>query len=573
MGRQLFTGHKSSTVTDDNNPLAGTVADPYRHQVAGGRELSLGLLLPDKPLSRLAANFLLQVDQLQYVRKVARIVPVHGREPHAAVAPLFALFCAVDEASHSDADLLAPAQPADAAQAIRAVAFDGSDLACAQVRELGIDVLVAIGCDVDDRRLASLCGAGIWHCEFGTGSGSDLRFVGAGEFFGTAAESRIRLHQRGGTPSEDRVLSELLLRIEHSHSLVQFRQRLLLESCQLLILALYRLHSQLQPLASRGLVASAEPAAGTGSQADLPILSWMARPIARRAERLLTGRSAYAPVWKIALRRIAADAPVDAVLRDRAGFRFLDAPRGHAWADPHLVDYQGRTLLFAEELKVDTAASGKIVCLEIDGNGAVANRMLCVDRPYHLSFPQVFVHAGEHFMIPESVMDGTVQLLRARRFPDDWVLESVLFRGGAVDTVHWFDEHSGKWLFVTSMGGMAGQYPYTMVFVADSLTAPWRLHPCSPIATTVQTERNGGALFRRGDALIRPVQDGRLRYGHSLQWQEITAFSPSAYSERPCGRVEPDWAPGMLGTHSYTRSREWEALDALMAGEPAAETG
>ena len=566
-------------MTDDNNPLAGTVAGLYRDRVPGGRELCVGVLVPAATLSRLAADLVVLLGQLAYVRKLTRIVQVRGSARRAGVSAMFALYCAVDEARHKSANLLAPAERQGAQGAVESLVFDGSDASCEQVRALGLDVLLALGCDGDDRKLAGLCSSGSWHVDFAAGANGNLRLAGAEEFFGTAAESNLRLAQRGTTPSTDRLLCELKLRVERGYSLVQSRERLLRESCQLMVVALHRLHAG-APLDCRPVVQpenapqpSAESLPRAEPPAGLPVLSWLARPVVRRAMRLLRGGSATVPIWKIALRRLPADAPIDAVLRDRDGFRFLSAPRGFAWADPHLVDYQGRTLLFAEELKVDTAASGKIVCLEIDTGGSVANRMVCVDRPYHLSFPQVFRYGGEYFMMPESMMDGTIQLLRARRFPDDWVLEKVLLRAPAVDTVQWFDEPSGKWLFVTSMGSMIGQYPYTMVFVADSLTAPWRLHPCSPISTTVQTERNGGALFRRGAMLIRPVQDGRPRYGHALQWQEITELSPSTYSERPCGRVEPDWAPGMLATHSYSRSRDWEALDALIMPGPATESG
>ena len=566
-------------MTDDNNPLAGTVADLYRHSVPGGRELCVGLLVPEAAYSRLGAGLLRQLVQLPYVCRITQVVQRRGGHGHAGVPPLFALFCAVDEARHSAANLLAAAQTQDIPEGIESVLLNGSTDSGERLRALGLDVLLAIGCAGDDRSLASLCGVGIWHVDFGIGAIDDWRLAGAEEFFGSAPDSRLRLMQLGAEPAADRQLFELMLRAERSYSLVQSRQRLLFEACQLMVLALHGLHSQVQPRSATPaqpvppLARALAPQANSDKPVHLPILSWLARPVVRRATRLLNARRATVPIWKIALRRLQSGAPVDAVLSDRKGFRFLEAPRGYAWADPHLVDYQGRTLLFAEELKIDTAASGKIVCLEIDERGAVANRLLCVDRPYHLSFPQVFAHGGEYFMMPESMMDGTVQLLRARRFPDDWVQEKVLFRGPAVDTVHWLDEDSGKWFFVTSMGALIGQYPYTMVFVADSLTAPWQLHPCSPISTTVQTERNGGALFRHGTALIRPVQDGRIRYGHSLQWQQINALSPSAYSERPIGRVEPEWAPGMLATHSYTRSRDWEALDALIEGDFAAETG
>jgi hypothetical protein len=40
-------------------------------------------------------------------------------------------------------------------------------------------------------------------------------------------------------------------------------------------------------------------------------------------------------------------------------------------------------------------------------------------------------------------------------------------------------------------------------------------------------------------------------------------LSPTEYRERPVGRIEADWMPGLVGTHTYTFDSRYECLDAI----------
>jgi hypothetical protein len=38
-------------------------------------------------------------------------------------------------------------------------------------------------------------------------------------------------------------------------------------------------------------------------------------------------------------------------------------------------------------------------------------------------------------------------------------------------------------------------------------------------------------------------------------------LSPTEYREAPAGRIDPDWLPGLVGTHTYTFDSRYECLD------------
>jgi hypothetical protein len=77
--------------------------------------------------------------------------------------------------------------------------------------------------------------------------------------------------------------------------------------------------------------------------------------------------------------------------------------------------------------------------------------------------------------------------------------------------------------------------------------------------------RPAGRLFHRRGALIRPGQDCSRRYGEAIVLNRVEVLSPTEYRERPVGRIEADWMPGLSGTHTYTFDSRYECLDAICA--------
>lgn len=67
-------------------------------------------------------------------------------------------------------------------------------------------------------------------------------------------------------------------------------------------------------------------------------------------------------------------------------------------------------------------------------------------QPHHLSYPFVFEHNGEVYMMPESKSANRVDLFRAVEFPHRWEFDRTILKGRLMDCsmVH----HSGRyWIF------------------------------------------------------------------------------------------------------------------------------
>ena len=83
-----------------------------------------------------------------------------------------------------------------------------------------------------------------------------------------------------------------------------------------------------------------------------------------------------------------------------------------------------------------------------------------------------------------------------------------------------------------------------------------------PHGTAVHGVVRPGRPFRdeSGD-LIRPSQDCSGFYGSAVVFNRVEELSETEYRETAVGRLEPSWRRSNLGTHTYTRSDTWEAVD------------
>jgi hypothetical protein len=184
-----------------------------------------------------------------------------------------------------------------------------------------------------------------------------------------------------------------------------------------------------------------------------------------------------------------------------------------------------------------------------------------LDSFYHLSYPHVFHHDGEVFMIPESSQNQSVELWRASKFPFLWKLEKTLFRGLLVDTTPLF--HEGRWYFFTTLCEPPGNGAFGALFSSDTLTGAWVHHPNSPISTDVRHARSAGAILKIGSRLLRPVQDCSENYGRRIYVEEILQLTPQTYKVRHVHSIEPDVEKNLKGIHTYAFCAGIEAVDAL----------
>ena len=244
------------------------------------------------------------------------------------------------------------------------------------------------------------------------------------------------------------------------------------------------------------------------------------------------------------------------------GFTPLQPPRDRFWADPFLVERDGRRYIFLEEFPF-ALKRGILTCLTLDEHNRIAHKDIILERPYHLSYPFVFEHGGQWHMIPETGGNRTIEVYRCEHFPDQWVFEKTLMSGfRAVDST--LIEHDGRWWLFANVADDENNATWDSLhlFYADSpLSEAWTPHPLNPIVADVRTARPAGRIFQRDGKLIRPAQDSSRRYGGGLHLQRIDKLSTTEYVETTVETLDP-LENGFLAAHTINFLDDLTVIDA-----------
>ncbi len=233
-------------------------------------------------------------------------------------------------------------------------------------------------------------------------------------------------------------------------------------------------------------------------------------------------------VWNIGIYAEPADFALDRPLGKPVRLFLSRKPRFsrahiHTQADPFLYAATGELYLFFEVQRAGQV--GRIEAYRTSDLKSFEHLGIVLQEPHHLSYPFVFGHEGEHYLLPETRSVGEVSLYRFANFPFNPRKVRVLLRGAYVDSslVH----HDGRWfLFTSSARGME-------IFHSDDILRGKMLpHAANPISTDPRYLRNGGAPIRIGDSLFRPAQDCADEYGRNLHIFRIVRLTDSVYEER-----------------------------------------
>lgn len=234
----------------------------------------------------------------------------------------------------------------------------------------------------------------------------------------------------------------------------------------------------------------------------------------------------------------------------------LESPKDRYWADPFVVSDQKCHFFFVEEYLYYTLKGHISVVVVKDNKIQTVQRIL--EKPHHLSYPQIFRHDDAYFMMPESMQANVIELYRCVNFPFTWELETVLMKNvsSTDSTIHF---HKGLWWLFTYEINSAGKN--LNLYYANSLvTDSWIAHPLNPIDTDVATARPAGAIFEMKNQLFRPSQDCNPRYGYATNIQKIQQWDIENYSESTFQKIEPVWNDS-IATHTFNQSDQIVVID------------
>jgi hypothetical protein len=271
--------------------------------------------------------------------------------------------------------------------------------------------------------------------------------------------------------------------------------------------------------------------------------------------------SLFRSEWSIAFRRDDV-LNLDTLLRPNppGTYTFIESPPDRFWADPFPVSDGEGQWLFVEEFP-HRANRAHLSVMRLSADGTVGPSTPVLECPYHLSYPHVFQWKDDWYMVPETLENHAVDLYRSMQFPYKWTHVQRLLDGvDAVDAT--LAEIDGRWWMFTTIASYGGSENDELhIFHADSPMGPWSPITGNPWTSDVRQSRPAGRVFSLDGAWYRPAQDCSRRYGYAMTMNRITALSESHFREEVVARIDPTWATGLLGTHTFNHSEGITLLD------------
>jgi hypothetical protein len=276
------------------------------------------------------------------------------------------------------------------------------------------------------------------------------------------------------------------------------------------------------------------------------VLAWKSWSFLRQ---IISGGNSWAVAWRF-------DHSASLIHDGKARFTILPDDRRRYYADPFPYCHGGRRFLFVEEYQF-AAQRGCISVASIEPDGSVSVPRPIIEEAHHLSFPFVFEHDGEIWMIPESGAANRIDLYRADCFPYVWKREGTLLDGIAAYDATLSRQGGRFWIFACLGRWKTSTWDNLCLFHAKSLTGLWMPCATNPVLLDAAASRPAGALFRRNGETFRPAQDCSQIYGGAITICRLDLLSASTFRQRVTGRIQSN----ALGCHTYNRNSGLEVLD------------
>lgn len=246
---------------------------------------------------------------------------------------------------------------------------------------------------------------------------------------------------------------------------------------------------------------------------------------------------------------------------DGEGYSVIIPPPDRFWADPWVIEREGRYWIFFEDYSY-SKNRGHIAAMPLDENGVSGTPVVVLEKQYHMSYPCLFEWNNDLYMLPETTGAGRVELYRCLNFPADWEPAGVLIHEVALhDPTIW--ESGGRWWLAGVVAcEPAPPHEALHVYHAANPLGPWLPHSGNPVLLDVRSARPAGAVMSDGDLLYRPSQDC-TRYGRAVVINQLRQLDADTFSEQPLYRLVPSPDSCWEGVHTVSRAGRLTVIDVL----------
>lgn len=235
-------------------------------------------------------------------------------------------------------------------------------------------------------------------------------------------------------------------------------------------------------------------------------------------------------------------------------------------ADPFMLQHDGKCYLFYEAY-ANGDAKAHIAVARMDGD-KLERLGVALERDYHLSYPFVFHHGEDLFMMPETNQARRLEIWRCVEFPLKWELHATALHGlSPADSV--LTRYQDRWWLFTNLSDFHAYEDHCSelhVFEVDGPNLSWVLpHRHNPVVLGSTTARNAGRMFERNGRLYRPSQRNEYGiYGYGLNIMLVEQLDRKNYRERCVRTIVPDFKPKLIGCHHFDSAGDRYILDARL---------
>jgi hypothetical protein len=276
------------------------------------------------------------------------------------------------------------------------------------------------------------------------------------------------------------------------------------------------------------------------------------------------------PVYRLKRKiiRTLYDEQWSIVVCDLSGtvLKHIVPPKDRFWADPFPVEQDGKIFIFIEQQI--GSGNGTLGFIELYPDLTYSNFNSILEKPYHLSFPNVFCIENNNnptwYMIPETHEHRTIDLYRAASFPSGWEYETTLLSNvTAVDSVVFF--YNSLWWLFTSIDSGKGSLNknFSIFYSATFPSHNWIPHSSNPVSIDISNSRMAGAVSLNNETklLNRPAQNCKKDYGKETNINEILELTPHSYKERCVRTIKPEKELSAVCTHTFNFTHQYIVRD------------
>ena len=269
--------------------------------------------------------------------------------------------------------------------------------------------------------------------------------------------------------------------------------------------------------------------------------------------------------WGIAIRRVSNG--YDTILSNKGEgnvFEVIENIPNYWFADPLLFSENEKTWLFVEAFNINEH-KGELGVFDII-DGKATNFRLIVKTPTHMSYPFVFKHRNEYYMIPETGAAKEIVLYKAEIFPDVWKREKILLSGEIFrdSTIIRLRDNSLKILSYKQTGTNRFDMKY-FVTVFDLDMDNKCLIQIEQFIDKKKINRPAGPLLNYDNILYRVSQKCDRVYGESIYvFKTDSSFSfknDHIVNQLRGEDIKLDNGSKPILVHTYSQSGGYEVID------------